>query len=46
MEISLLTPKCHLVPEDFFRPEACHELLSKVFMLGVEAEVADKEVQQ
>ena len=46
MEISLLTPKCALVPEDFFRPEACHELLSEVFMLGVEDEVAYKAVPQ
>ena len=33
VDISLLTPKCTLVPESFFRPEAVRTLLSDVVAL-------------
>ena len=33
VDISLLTPKCTLVPESFFRPEAVRALLSDVVLL-------------
>lgn len=44
MEVSLLTPKCTLVPEDFFRPEACREILSEVFSLEAGDEIGYKAV--
>lgn len=44
MEISLLTPKCTLVPADFYNPESARESLGKVVRLEAADEVKAVEI--
>ena len=46
MEISLLTPRCTLVPSAFFNPEKCRETLSEVAVLKEDDEVGHVGIPQ
>lgn len=46
MEISLLTPKCTLVPADFIDRGACREILGEVAIVSDEDEVICKDIPQ
>ncbi|MBO4263234.1 MAG: DUF3822 family protein [Bacteroidales bacterium] len=46
MEISLLTPKCTLVPADFFEPARVRDLLSAVCSLNGDEDVRYVEIPQ
>lgn len=46
VELSLMTPKCALIPERFYDASSCRELLAETVQLGIADEIAAVELPQ